>query len=129
VSSLWNSLLAQADAEDRAALASTVAEELRQLVEETASTSPSTMPLLSPADVAARCGVHVETVRRAIRSGQLPALKVGSRFRIDPADINRWGVAQESTQQLPSATPHRRRPRPAKGVMARAVSDLQSVSP
>lgn len=124
MSSLWNSLLAQADAEDRAALARAVATELRQQLEGTVSTDAAATAMLSPTEAAIRCSVHVETVRRAIRSGQLPATRIGSRLRIDPSDLNSWGAASErggAARSVPVRRPPRRR---QAGVLSQAMSDL-----
>jgi excisionase family DNA binding protein len=47
--------------------------------------------LLTPDLVAERLDVHVETVRRMIKDGRLPALRLGTgrraRLRIDEADL------------------------------------------
>ena len=43
---------------------------------------------LTVGETADALNVSVETVRRAIRSGELKAYKVGRQFRIDPADID-----------------------------------------
>jgi excisionase family DNA binding protein len=42
---------------------------------------------LTVAQAAERLQVHPETVRRMIRRGDLPFVKVGTRYRIDPADL------------------------------------------
>ncbi len=124
MSSLWNSLLAQADADDRAALASAVAAGLRQQLEANNGTDAGVM--LPPAEVALRCGVHVETVRRAIRSGQLPAVKIGSRLRVNRDDLARWGD-RSNDPGLVLATPLRRRlSRRQAGVMTQAVDGLNN---
>ena len=48
-------------------------------------------PLLTPADVAARCQLSTKTVLRAIRSGRLRACRLGDRaYRIHPADVEAW---------------------------------------
>jgi excisionase family DNA binding protein len=124
MSSLWNSLLAQADAEDLAALAGAVAAELRQQREGAGSTDTPDTAMLSPAEVAVRCGVHVETVRRAIRSGQLPAVRIGSRLRIDPSDLNSWGATSERDHATPSVQARRRPRRRQAGVLSQAMSDI-----
>lgn len=126
MSALWNSLLAQADADDRAALANSLAAELRQQLEAAISPNDAAKRMLSPAEVALSCRVHVETVRRAIRSGQLPAVKIGSRFRVDPRDLERGGSSPEHAPTASPAAKHHRRARRSTGVMAQAVNDLYS---
>jgi excisionase family DNA binding protein len=46
-----------------------------------------TPTMLSVAQVAERCGVSRDAVRRAIRRGDLPAVKVFNRVRIDESDL------------------------------------------
>lgn len=46
--------------------------------------------MLSVREVAARCGVSMDAVRRAIRRGDLPASKVFGRVRVDPADLQEY---------------------------------------
>ena len=58
-----------------------------------AATPPSaTDTLLTPSDVARRCQISTKTVLRAIRSGRLPASRLGARaaYRIRPADVEAW---------------------------------------
>lgn len=43
---------------------------------------------------ARRLGVHYQTAYRWVRSGALPALKVGSEYEIDPEDVERLVVQQ-----------------------------------
>lgn len=124
MSTLWDSLLAQADADDRAALASALVAELCQQLEEAASQDGAPEAMLSPAEVAIRCGVHVETIRRAIRSGRLPAVRIGSRLRVDSSDLERWSAAPEQTHSTQSSPRRHRRQRRAGGVMTQAVKDL-----
>ena len=40
---------------------------------------------------AAALGVHYQTVYRWVRAGLLPAVKIGSEYEIDPADVARFG--------------------------------------
>lgn len=49
-------------------------------------------PYLSPAQLAQHWGVHVETVRRDIRKGALPAYRLpGGEIRISVSDARRYG--------------------------------------
>jgi excisionase family DNA binding protein len=45
-------------------------------------------------DVAARLGVHPETVRRLIHDGRLDAVRVGRVLRVDSASLNGFLVNQ-----------------------------------
>lgn len=50
--------------------------------------------LLTPEQVAEQLGLHVRTVRRYIREGELEAVRVGKRYRVTPAALERFtGVA------------------------------------
>ena len=74
----------------------TVREELRTIVREelaraAAPAAPSTSELMSPADTAKALGVKVATVREWIRSGYLPATRLGPagrRYGVRPDDVN-----------------------------------------
>jgi len=71
----------------------------------TTAAKPDT--LLSIPAVAGRLDVSVPTVRRLIRRGELPALRVGSQIRIDPYELEAWlfgDVGGESTPLDPSMT-------------------------
>ena len=46
--------------------------------------------LLSPEDVACRCGFSRRAVYRAIERGELPASRLCSRLRIRPEDLDGW---------------------------------------
>lgn len=43
--------------------------------------------MLRVEQVAKRLGVHVTTVRRYVKGGQLPAHLIGNRHLFDPADV------------------------------------------
>ena len=45
--------------------------------------------LLTPDDVARQLGLHVRTVRRYLRDGELPAVKVGKRLRVPASALAR----------------------------------------
>jgi excisionase family DNA binding protein len=47
-------------------------------------------PLLTVAEVAATMRVSNMTIYRLIKSGQLPAIRVGKNFRIRESDMNRY---------------------------------------
>ena len=49
---------------------------------------------VSVADLATYASVHVNTVRRLIKSGQLPAHRVGGRVLVDLAEFDRWMQAR-----------------------------------
>ena len=63
------------------------------------STFTHTRPLLSVRETAERLNVSVATVRRYIRDGRLPAVRVGGVVRIDPAELEVYVYG------LPSALP------------------------
>ena len=57
--------------------------------------SPSsrlTDQLLTAKQAAARLSVHVNTVKRLVRLGEIPHYRLGTRgdLRFDPADIDAW---------------------------------------
>lgn len=45
---------------------------------------------LTTGEAAGICGVHAETIRRAIRKGDLQAAKLGGEWRISRADLEEW---------------------------------------
>jgi excisionase family DNA binding protein len=56
----------------------------------------NTVPLLTMSQIAERWRVSIETVKRRIRSGQLPALKLGRCVRVSPTCL----VAYENNRKL-----------------------------
>ena len=46
--------------------------------------------LLSPEQVACRCGLSRKAVYRAVARGELRAARILSRLRIDPYDVDAW---------------------------------------
>ena len=46
--------------------------------------------LLTVQETAERLAVSVDTVRRLIARGELPALKVGKQIRLDPLELEKW---------------------------------------
>lgn len=62
-------------------------------------TSHSSSTLLTVDETAALLGVHPMTVRRKIRSGEIPALRLGgprSAIRVDAVELERWLRSDES---------------------------------
>jgi excisionase family DNA binding protein len=53
--------------------------------------------LLTLAEAAQRLGLREGALRRAIKRGELPAMKVCSRIRIDPNELLRWIEDQRIT--------------------------------
>jgi excisionase family DNA binding protein len=71
----------------------------------------SAVPLMTPADAAARARLNVETILRAVRAGELPvAGYVGRSPRISRDALDGW-LATRS----PSAPPVARQPRRGRG--------------
>ena len=64
--------------------------------------------LLTWSEAAQRTGTHVETIRRAVRSGALPAGRAGRSPRIAPADLETWLAGGEGTAQRTSQLRARR---------------------
>ena len=48
------------------------------------------MPLLTVQECAARINVHEDTIRKAIRRGDLRAVKFGRQWAVDEADLERF---------------------------------------
>jgi excisionase family DNA binding protein len=104
VSALGQALIAQLDADD-----------LRELARLVAPYMPAATPaggqtgegLLTAQEAAELVEAHVETIRRAVRRGDLPALKVGRELRIRTVDLEAWLARHE-----PAGKPERSRARP-----------------
>jgi excisionase family DNA binding protein len=58
-------------------------------VKDQASTT-TTHELLSPEDVAKRCGLSRRAIYRAIERGELPATRLCSRLRVASDDLEAW---------------------------------------
>ena len=52
--------------------------------------------LLSPREAANRLGVSVATVRRLIRSGALPAVRIGCAYRVDADELEDYIYGTEN---------------------------------
>jgi excisionase family DNA binding protein len=55
----------------------------------------------SPEDVARLLGLHVRTVRGYVRSGRLPATRIGKQYRITEQDLRQF-----TGGRLPATEPH-----------------------
>lgn len=65
--------------------------------------------LLSPAEAAARLGIHVKTLTRAARHGRVPgARRVGRAWRFDSSQLDLQPVTRPPTVASPSRRPRRR---------------------
>lgn len=80
------------------------------------------VPVSEPVEVltveraAERVGCHVETIRRAIRSGRLQAARVGSQWRVSPEALAEWMASPSPSPDAEAAGRRRaarRRPRPS----------------
>ncbi len=58
--------------------------------------------LLSPEEVARRCGLSRKAVYRAIERGELKAFRLCSRLRIDPDAVDAWLEANIVTHNGPA---------------------------
>jgi excisionase family DNA binding protein len=61
--------------------------------------------LLSPKEVATRCGLKRRAIYKAIERGELPAYKLCERLRIDPADFDIWLEGQRVVPREPIRPP------------------------
>lgn len=62
-------------------------------------TSTDPLPLMPTPEVATFLGVTTKTVHNLIASRQLPAVRVGSRWKVDPADLDKY-VRRNRTTNL-----------------------------
>ena len=75
--------------------------------------SPTKNPLsqfTSPSQIQSAGLVHANTVRRWIRDGDLPAVRIGREFRIRVADLDQF-LASGRASAGPESLPHGRRPK------------------
>jgi excisionase family DNA binding protein len=96
-----------------------LADRLAPLIAERLASPPG---LLTPHEAARRTGTHVETIRRAVRTGALPASRAGRAVRIDADDLDRWlrvdhGARSHAGRRL--ARPRAARRRPLADALAR----------
>lgn len=73
--------------------------------------------MVSVAEGARILGVHPDTLRRLIKQGQIPALRVGRSWRLRPSDL------APGFQQAPAAAPEKNRKR---GRFARLAAGIAS---
>jgi excisionase family DNA binding protein len=68
--------------------------------------------LITAAEAAERADVHVETIRRAVRSGRLPvAARIGRSVRLNPQAVEAWLKQSSGAERSRGATDLRRSPR------------------
>lgn len=125
MSDLGRSFLSQLDDEDREAfrdwLGPAVPPPALGLV-------PNVEPrrMLTAVDASDCVGVHVETIRRAVRAGALRAVRAGRSVRIDPDDLAAWlttSHAVGAAEELP-----RRRHGRSRSPMTDALSRLDNAA-
>lgn len=62
------------------------------------ATSTEVPQMLTPDDVAERLKMHRDTVRRLLRSGEIPGVKIGRSWRVPSDKLAQWvndkGVSQ-----------------------------------
>jgi len=107
------------DSLDDAAL-DRLAELLAPRIEARLDSPPAAAPdtPLSCGEAAELAGVHVETIRRAARSGKLPCVRAGTAVRIDPAGLDAWLTTGRRPAATPRARPrHRRTGTPLKDAL------------
>jgi excisionase family DNA binding protein len=63
-------------------------------------------------EVAAIVGVHVETIRRAIRDGELKAAKLPRNYRVSRIELARWWSALGGGELFPADVREERRAAP-----------------
>jgi excisionase family DNA binding protein len=80
---------------------------------EAPTTSPASWHLLSIKEVAAACQLSEKAVRRAIDEGELPAVKLRSRLRVTPQDLDAWIASSRRHGGGERREPRRRVARPA----------------
>lgn len=61
---------------------------------------PKDQGLLTPREVAARLGLHLETVYTLVHSNQMRNIRVGRYFKIPPDAVDEW-VLKESSKKPP----------------------------
>jgi excisionase family DNA binding protein len=72
--------------------------------------SPDVDEVLTAEEVAAYLRIHLITVRRWCRQGELPAAKVGRSYRIRRMDLDRWWAARMEGNQTGANAPEQQEP-------------------
>jgi excisionase family DNA binding protein len=63
----------------------------------TTAATTDTSPLLTVREAAARLNVSMQTARRLIWRGELPAIKVAGAYRIDADELDEYIYGRETT--------------------------------
>jgi excisionase family DNA binding protein len=79
------------------------------------------VPLLTCAQAAVLCCVHVETIRRAVRSGALHACRNGRVVRIAESDLTTWLRRTDQASNTQQRVTQPRRPRARHRPLASAL--------
>lgn len=89
--------------------------------------TPAPERLLTPTEAADRAGVHVETVRRAVRAERLPtAGHVGRSPRLTWPDVAAWLAAgRATTTNRPTRHPTATARRPTSRPLAQALAHTE----
>lgn len=95
--------------EERSTVRRTVVQPRQEGLAVTQPESTATDSLLSPEDVARRCGLSRKAVYRAVARGELRAARILSRLRIDPCDVETWIRANTVDAKGPMPVPARSR--------------------
>jgi excisionase family DNA binding protein len=76
--------------------------------------------------VAQRLGLTVKGVRGLVTRGELPAYRIASRIRVDPADLDAFVAARRIDVRVPQRfTPARPRPSAPRGRLAATFAELE----
>lgn len=109
LSDFARSLTGALDDEGLRELAARLSPYLRDEPQDLGSANPGR--LLTAADVAERAGVHVETVRRAIRAGDLQvAARIGRSPRVSALAVESWFAKTSSSSNGRQSRRRRRTP-------------------
>jgi excisionase family DNA binding protein len=123
---LAQAVLADLDSDGLDRLAELLAPRLARIA--TAPTH-SAEPLLTCAETAIWARVHVETIRRAVRSGALHAYRVGREWRIASADLEAWLNREKPREHSARPRTRRRSTRPRPMADALAAMDTRPREP